>query len=80
MENLIKRRPQTIRLRSTDVLADLREDAKMPRRIPLSSRPLDFLYFVFILVRIRPAEMVAEIFEESQRIVGIDPHTLHGAT
>lgn len=34
----------------------------MPRRIPLSSRPLDFLYFAFILLRTR-LRVVAEILE-----------------
>ena len=48
----------------------------MPRRVPLSSRPLDFLYFAFILVRIQCSGRNPR---GSQRIAEIDPYTLHGA-
>jgi len=39
----------------------------MPRRVPLSSRRLDFLYFVFILVRTsQGAEFIESLNEPSK--------------
>ena len=50
----------------------------MPRRIPLSSRPLDFLYFIFMLVRICLDDTRSH--QEPHQFPNLDSRTMHGVT
>ena len=49
----------------------------MPHRVPLSSRPLDFLYFAFLLVR-KHISLTIEIIESLNNLSKTDSHTRNG--